>query len=213
MSLRTGGTLRKTMIGMTCIALAGCAFLQRGGDSSATRATEAAPAAAAEQRVYYADVDGLKVYSQPSFSSNVVGTLSLHEKVLRSKLERGFAYVTSAQNATKGWVNNARLIWRLPSAPTNGSAAPEEEPATAPQAEEPPAPAEEPPAEEPGEPQAPAAQEAQEPAGEPSPDTTAEPRVAAEEIPPTPTSTPPPVFPPPTRTAPRGVAPSIFNPY
>lgn len=68
------------------------------------------------RRVYYAGVEGLKVYSEPSASSRPVGSLSLHEKVTRSKLDRGYAYVESAKSGVKGWVNNAELVWRLPGA-------------------------------------------------------------------------------------------------
>lgn len=90
--------------------------------------------------LYYAGVEGMKVYSEPSASSKVVGTLALHEKVTRTKLEKGFAYVESSKGAVKGWVTNAQLIWRLPSAPTTGApAAAEPAPAAAP-AETPPEP-------------------------------------------------------------------------
>ncbi len=75
-------------------------------------------------RVYYAGVENLKVYSEPSASSKVVGALSLYEKVTRTKLEHGYAYVESAKTGAKGWVKNAQLIWRLPTAPTPGEPAP-----------------------------------------------------------------------------------------
>jgi hypothetical protein len=115
--------------------------------------------------VYYAGVEGLTVYGEPSASSKVVGTLALHEKVTRSDLQRGYAYVTSAQSGLAGWVSNAQLIWRLPAA------------APAPAGEEPEAPA----AEEPGSPETTA------PATEP-PSTTTTTAVP----PPPPTSTVPP---------------------
>ncbi|MET0152786.1 MAG: SH3 domain-containing protein, partial [Candidatus Binatia bacterium] len=80
--------------------------------------TTAAASGAQVRRVYYSSVEGMKVYSEPSTSSTVVGTLSLHEKVIRSKLERGYAFVESSQSGVKGWVDNAQLIWRLPAAPS-----------------------------------------------------------------------------------------------
>jgi len=131
-------------------------------------------------RVYYARVDGLQVHSEPSASSAVIGTLALHERVTRSRVERGYAYVTSASGLT-GWVSNAQLIWRLPAtgAPAPAEAAPE---ATEPEAPEPEAP----------EPTA--------PAPEPPPTTTTTTTRAPR---PTTSSTIPP----------RGVPPSIFNPY
>ena len=66
--------------------------------------------------MYYAGVEGLKVYSETSASSKVVGTLSLHEKVVRTNLERGYAFVESTERDLKGWVDNAQLLWRLPAA-------------------------------------------------------------------------------------------------
>jgi len=141
--------------------------------------------AAAAPRGYFAGTEGMKLYSKPSASSKVVGELSLHEKVTRFKLERGFAYVESTKSGLKGWVNNSQLIWRLPTTPTTGAPAPVEA-----QPEEPVAPTGE-------EPQAPVTAEATATAAEPLP---------------TPTNTPVPA-PPKSQATPGGVAPSIFNPY
>jgi len=132
------------------MSLAGCATMQRTvggwfGTATPTPAPTPAPQApaAAAPRVYYAGTDGLKVYSEASTSSQVLGQLSLHEKVTRFKLERGYAYVESAKSGLKGWVINAQLIWRLPTAPTTAEPSPvetePEEPA-APQGEAPHAP-------------------------------------------------------------------------
>ena len=171
------------------VALAGCAAVQQSvggwfGAAAPTPTPQMTPVAAVAPRVYYAGVEALKLYSEPSASSKVVGQLSLHEKVTRSKLDRGYAYVESDKSGAKGWVNNAQLLWRLPSAPTTAAPAPAE-----PQPEEPAAPAAE-------EPQAPAAPEATA--------TVAEP-------PPTPTNPPAPTARP--KETPHGVAPSIFDPY
>jgi len=185
--------VRSVTILIVVIALTGCATIQRsvGGWFGAATATpsptpQTTPAPAAEAPlVYYAGVEGLKLYSKPSASSKVVGELSLHEKVTRFKLERGFAYVESTKSGLKGWVNNSQLIWRLPTAPTTGAPAPAEA-----QPEEPVAPTGE-------EPQAPFTPEATATAAEPLP---------------TPTNTPVPA-PPKSQATPGGVAPSIFNPY
>jgi len=175
-----------------CVALvlAGCAAMQQtvGGwfgkaTPTSTPTPQVTPAAAAARRVYYAGVEGLKVYSQPAASSKVVGALALHEEVTRTKLERGYAYVESAQGAVKGWVNNAQLIWRLPTAPGTAAPAPAE-----PQPEGAAAPAE-------------AAQES----------PAIEPTATATEPLPEPTNTPLPA-PPKSQATPVGVAPSIFNP-
>jgi hypothetical protein len=188
------------------ISLAGCAAMQQriGGWFGAATPTptptlmpQARPAA--ERRVYYVGAEGLKVYSEPSASSKVVGKLALHEKVTRSRLERGFAYVESTTTGTRGWVNNSRLIWRLPSVPTTSAPAPPE-----PGAEEPVVPAA-------GQPEAPVAPEAppgaeeqQEPVAPEAPpavEEQQEPMAPEAPAPRTPTATP------------QGVAPSIFNPY
>ena len=165
------------------VALAGCAAMQQtfgGWFGAATPTPAPTPQVAAEApRVYYAGTEGLKVYSESSASSKVVGTLPLHEKVTRTKLDRGWAYVESTKSGVKGWVNNAQLIWRLPTTPTTVAPAPGEA-----QPEEPVAPTGE-------EPNAPVAPEATAPAAEPPPTAT----------------------PVPAAATPRGVAPSIFNPY
>jgi hypothetical protein len=148
--------------------------------------------------VYYAGVEGLKVYGEPSASSKVVGTLSLREKVRRVRVERGFAFVESTKSGVKGWVDNAQLAWRLPTAPATagpapGEAKPEEVPPEEVQPEE--ALPEEPAAPT-GEERAPAAPEATAAPAEPFPTTTPAPTAAPISLP-----------------TPRAVGPSIFNPY
>ena len=117
------------------LALASCASVQQtiGGWFGAATPTPAptpqGKAAGAAPRVYFAGTEAVKLYSEPSASSKVIGELSLHEKVTRFKLERGFAYVESAARGLKGWVKNSQLIWRLPSgATTTAPAAAEAEP-------------------------------------------------------------------------------------
>src|SRR5262245_29699830 len=133
-------------------AVVGCAQMQTanrtvegwiaGGTPTPRPMSQGKPAA---PRIYYADIDGLKVYREPSVSSLVVGQFSLHQKVTRTKVQNGYAYVEGADGVS-GWVNNAQLIARLPVAPgaatapaavtpeTSQEAAPEE-PAAAPSAE------------------------------------------------------------------------------
>ncbi len=67
-----------------------------------------------EAAVYYTGVEGLKLLSHPDPASNVIARLPLHQKVLRSKLDRGYAYVTVTKDGLTGWVDNAKLIWKLP---------------------------------------------------------------------------------------------------
>jgi hypothetical protein len=179
------------------VLLASCAATQKtvgGWIASATPTPSPRPKAASgaqAPRAYYAQVEGLKVYSESSSSSKVVGTLSLHEKVTRYKVERGYALVESAKSGLKGWVDNAQLTWRLPAAPVPAEARPEE--AIVPQAEE---------QAEPEEPTAPEGEETQVPPPEASATATH----------PMPTTTPVPTAPPSSMPTPR-VGPSIFNPY
>ncbi len=63
-------------------------------------------------RVYYAGVNDLKMFSQSRDSGSPIAELSLHEKVLRYKLENGFAYVKVVRTGQTGWVRNSSLVWR-----------------------------------------------------------------------------------------------------
>ena len=66
-----------------------------------------------EPLVYYAAEEGLKLYPAPSFSSKPIAELPLHEKVLRYRNEKAFGYVKVERTGQKGWVENARLQWRI----------------------------------------------------------------------------------------------------
>jgi len=183
-NLETGRRSRLPVTLCLAIWLGGCADAQKhvgGWFGAATPTPTAAPVPEANlgaptPRVYFASSEGLNLYSEPSMSSKLVGTLTLHEKVTRFKLEHGFAYVESPTSGAKGWVDNSQLIWRLPSkaAPSRPTATEPEESGT----EETPVPAA----------------------------TAIEPTA-------TPTSTPSRPAVPSPQTTPRGVAPSIFNPY
>jgi hypothetical protein len=91
---------------------------------------EPAPEQAA-QSVYYTNVDGLKLYAEPRFSSAVVRTLPLHQKVYRDQLERGFAHVRVDGSRDQGWVDNAALTWRLPASPAKATSPKVQPPAPA----------------------------------------------------------------------------------
>jgi hypothetical protein len=146
------------------------------------------PASQAAGGTFYSATAGLPVHAEPAGTSAVVGRLSLHERVERSELAHGYAHVVSA-GGVEGWVDNAKLVWRIPAA-TKAPAAP----ATAPAAViEPPAP----PEPEPTPAAAPAA-----PAVVPA---AAEAPAAAPDPPPAPSAAPDPApaEPPPPRTLPR----------
>lgn len=65
-------------------------------------------------QVYYSAVQNLAVHSDSSGNSAILGRLALHEKVSRTRIEHGYAYVSAPQSKLEGWVDNAKLIWRLP---------------------------------------------------------------------------------------------------
>ena len=65
-----------------------------------------------EPGTYYAGVADLKLYPEPRFSEKYTAKLPLNEKLVRYKVERGFAYVKVASTGQTGWVNNAHLIWK-----------------------------------------------------------------------------------------------------
>jgi len=162
-----------------------------------------APPAETAPLVYYVGVDQLVVYSEPQPSAAPVTQLPLYQKVYRSKMEKGYAYIKVEGSGVTGWVDNARLIWRLPSQQQKAPTKTEEQAAK--------------PAQE-----APVAKEQASPptttAGtaetEPTP-TAAE--APTEQKPISPAAAPPSVSPaqsaPVVPAAPRPIGPSIFNPF
>lgn len=96
--------------GLTAALLAGCS------NGKSFRDIFAGNSGGSEEGTFYAGVSGLKVYAKPRSSSAARGTLALHEKVYRIAIENGFAYVKVAGSGEKGWVENAKLLWRLPAA-------------------------------------------------------------------------------------------------
>jgi hypothetical protein len=73
--------------------------------------TESAPL------VYYAGMDGLKVYSEPRTSAPILAQLPLHQKVYCYKFEGAYSYVKEEGTELTGWVEKARLISRIPPQP------------------------------------------------------------------------------------------------
>lgn len=86
-----------------------------GVEESAQAQTKATP--------YYTGEASMKLYPEPRFSLSYIVELPLHQKVYRSKVERGFAYVEIEGSGKKGWLDNSKLVWRL-QAPTKSAAAP-----------------------------------------------------------------------------------------
>jgi hypothetical protein len=107
---------RVALVCSFCTVFAACAAgksVQQPGakppEAVSAQSAETAPA------VYYAGVDQLVVYSEPRPSASQLTQLPLHQKVYRSKIEKGYAYIKVEGSGVSGWVDNARLIWRLPS--------------------------------------------------------------------------------------------------
>ena len=119
---------RSILLIAAALALAGCASVQKTVDGWLGQTS---PSSAGEGTVYFAASDGLVVRDAPSGAARIVGRLALHQRVVRSKLEAGYAYVISDGGGVEGWVDNAQLIWRLPAAstPSSGTTAPAEQPA------------------------------------------------------------------------------------
>lgn len=93
------------------LVLTGCSAVQ--GTVGGWFGEEAAPSGASVSGVYFAGSDGLMVHSDASGSSAVVGRLAPYEKVVRSRLRDGYAYVVSEKSGLAGWVDNAQLVWRV----------------------------------------------------------------------------------------------------
>ncbi len=72
-------------------------------------------------KIYYVGVSELKLFSGPHSSKTYVAKLPLNEKVMRYKVEKGFAYVKVASTGQTGWVKNAHLIWKKASPPPKKS--------------------------------------------------------------------------------------------
>jgi len=99
------------------IVLGGCSGVRQNLNGWFGKPPPDATAASSRQgQTFYAAVAGMTVHAEASMSSDVVGRLALHEKVTRSRLEHGYAYVTADASGIEGWVDNAQLLWRLPAA-------------------------------------------------------------------------------------------------
>lgn len=128
----TNGRAARAALLLTAAAIvfAGCSTMKEtfGGWFGETPAS--APASQ-EGQIYYAGVEGLAIYAQASSSSKVVGRLAQYERVTRTRTEHGYAFVKSDKSGIEGWVDNALLVWRLPT--TTEKLAREKAPAKAPE--------------------------------------------------------------------------------
>jgi hypothetical protein len=186
----------RILIFFTTLTLAGCAGVQKTVDGWLGKSD--AGSMQETGSVYFAASDGLVMHADASGSSAVVGRLGLHEKVVRTRQQSGWAYVTSDRTGTAGWVDNAQLIWRLPAAASSAAPAAAPPAATTPAGDA-------------------AASDAPSAAPEPvaAPEPAASPAVVAAPPPaPTPVAVEAPAAVVPAATAaPRGASPEIFDPF
>jgi hypothetical protein len=123
------GVTRKaaTVLVLAVVLAAGCS-----GGKSPGQWFGLGKSSAKQEGVFFAGEDALTVRDAPKASGKIVGQLSLHQKVVRSKLTDGYALVRVVDGSLAGWVVNAKLLWKLPGSPpaeTEGAAAVEETPA------------------------------------------------------------------------------------
>lgn len=75
------------------------------------------------EAVFFVGVERLPVLAEPKGAAAVRGHLALHQKVVRTKIQNGYALVRAAKGGLEGWVLNSRLLWKLPAPPAASGAA------------------------------------------------------------------------------------------
>ncbi|MCP4694557.1 MAG: hypothetical protein GY859_41390 [Desulfobacterales bacterium] len=91
---------------------------RRPAQPDAPKAEDSKPA------VYYAGQDGMPLYTEASFRGDPLARLPLNEKLLRTRQQGGFAFVTVERTGQTGWVENARLIWKKKAPPAKAPVEP-----------------------------------------------------------------------------------------
>lgn len=87
--------------------LGGCSTLE-----NTVAGKSAAGGAGQTTGVYYAGSADLPLYRTPGGA--LISRLPQYAKLVRSDLQRGYAHVRVEATGEAGWVENAKLIWRLP---------------------------------------------------------------------------------------------------
>jgi hypothetical protein len=183
--------------------LAGCASVKKTTEGWWGDLTSSGSGASGQPQggsVYYAASDGLVMRASASGSASIVGRLTQYQRVVRTQLVNGWAYVTT-DGGLSGWVDNAQLVWRVPSAA--GAPATGAEPASADTTAAPAPVATSAPADVPAEP----AGAAPAPTAEPSPAPTAPPDA------PPPAPSPAPVAAPQPTAQRNQPSPDMFDPF
>jgi hypothetical protein len=96
---------------MFVAASVGCSTLDSLGLGKGAPAPGKGGAVAASG-VYYTGSDDLTLYRKPG--DEILTRLPIHTRLYRDELKSGYAHVRVAPSGETGWVENARLIWRLP---------------------------------------------------------------------------------------------------
>ena len=102
--------------GMLILALAATAILWSCGAGSMFSKDSSPKKDRSKEKdgqIFYSASEGLKLYPEPRFSQNTITELPLNEKVLRYRVDKGFAYIKVERTGQKGWVDNALLKWRI----------------------------------------------------------------------------------------------------
>ena len=63
---------------------------------------------------YYVGAESLPLFREPG--RGLLAKLPRNEKVVRSRVEKGWAFVRVAGTGLEGWVDNAGLVWRAEAA-------------------------------------------------------------------------------------------------
>jgi hypothetical protein len=93
--------------------LGGCSTLEKkitGPGSIFTKTDESVVV----KGVYYSGSPDLPLYRSPG--GGIVKLLPQYTKLNRDQIQRGFAHVRVDSTGETGWVENAKLLWRLPEA-------------------------------------------------------------------------------------------------
>lgn len=111
---------RASLIVVSLIAAlaGGCSTVDDTLGSLVPGSTEVSP------QVLYVGADRLAVHDRPTAASVVIGRLALSEKVTRTRLQDGFAYVTEPNGRLSGWVDDSQLIDQLPTVAAKPSPVP-----------------------------------------------------------------------------------------
>ena len=97
-----------------CAAVSGCSKLRGFGWGTDTQASKpgVSPQDSSKTGIYFTETENLPLYQSPG--SKIITRLPLHTKVYRDDLQKGYAHVRVDATGDQGWIENAKLIWRLP---------------------------------------------------------------------------------------------------